>query len=115
MVGSKADTVREVAWIYSYRSSRNADKGMREGVKNPKNFADVLYGRPINRPILNKQTDRAKILSGKKASPSVDGLPCNDSSLLQGDHSERLKPPVELDLECSVNLPGQQVATVAAH
>ena len=38
----KADIVREVAWIYSYRSSQNADKGG-EGVQNPKNFADVLY------------------------------------------------------------------------
>ena len=26
-VGPKADIVREVAWIYSYRSSQNADKG----------------------------------------------------------------------------------------
>ena len=33
----KADIAREVAWIYSYRSSQNADKGGRE------NFADVLY------------------------------------------------------------------------
>ena len=31
----KADIVREVAWIYSYRSSKNADKGGR-GSKNPK-------------------------------------------------------------------------------
>ena len=38
----KADIVREVAWIYSYRFSQNADKGG-EGVKNPENFADVLY------------------------------------------------------------------------
>ena len=38
----KADIVREVAWIYSYRSSQNADKGG-EGVQNPENFADVLY------------------------------------------------------------------------
>ena len=37
----KADIVREVAWIYSYRSSKNADKG--EGVQNPENFADVLH------------------------------------------------------------------------
>ena len=35
-VGSpKEDKVREVAWIYSYRSSQNADKGGR-GSKNPK-------------------------------------------------------------------------------
>ena len=32
----------EVAWIYSYRSSKNSDKGG-EGVQNPENFADVLY------------------------------------------------------------------------
>ena len=41
----KADmvlAVREVAWIYSYRSDQNADKGG-EGVKNPENFADVIY------------------------------------------------------------------------
>ena len=38
----KADIVREVAWIYSYRSSKNADKGG-EGVQNPEYFADVLY------------------------------------------------------------------------
>ena len=31
----KADIVREVAWIYSYRSSQNADKGGR-GSKIPK-------------------------------------------------------------------------------
>ena len=37
----KADVVREFAWIYSYRSSQNADKG--GGVQNPKNFAEVLY------------------------------------------------------------------------
>ena len=42
----KADIVREVAWIYSYRSDQNADKGG-EGVKNPKNFADVLYVWPL--------------------------------------------------------------------
>ena len=42
MGGPKADIVREVAWIYSYRSSQNADKGG-EGVQNPENFADVLY------------------------------------------------------------------------
>ena len=41
-VSPKADIVREVAWIYSYRSSQNADKGG-EGVQNPENFADVLY------------------------------------------------------------------------
>ena len=41
-VGPNADIVREVAWIYSCRSSQNADKGG-EGVKNPENFADVLY------------------------------------------------------------------------
>ena len=40
-VGPKADIVREVAWIYSYRSSQNADKGG-EGVQNPENFADVI-------------------------------------------------------------------------
>ena len=27
----KADIVREVAWIYYYRSGQNADKGEREG------------------------------------------------------------------------------------
>ena len=32
----KADIVREVAWIYSYRSSQNADRG---GVQKPQNFA----------------------------------------------------------------------------
>ena len=41
----KADIVREVAWIYSYRSDQNADKGG-EGVKNPENFAYVLNGWP---------------------------------------------------------------------
>ena len=34
-VGPKADIVREVAWIYYYRSSQNADK-QGEGSKNPK-------------------------------------------------------------------------------
>ena len=34
---------------------------------------------------------------------------------IQGDHSGWRKPPVDMDLECSVNLPGQYVATVAAH
>ena len=41
-VSPKADIVREVAWIYSYRSDQNADK-RGEGVQNPENFADVLY------------------------------------------------------------------------
>ena len=41
-VSPKADIVREVAWIYSYRSSQNAEEGG-EGVQNPENFADVLY------------------------------------------------------------------------
>ena len=43
----KADIVREVAWIYYYRSSQNADKGG-EGVQNPENFADVLYVWPLS-------------------------------------------------------------------
>ena len=37
----KADIVREVAWIYSYRSSQNADKGG-GGPKSQK-----FYGRPL--------------------------------------------------------------------
>ena len=41
-VAQKADIIREVAWIYSYRASQNADKGG-EGVQNPEYFADVLY------------------------------------------------------------------------
>ena len=45
-VSPKADIVREVAWIYSYRSDQNADKGG-EGVKNLENFADVLYVWPL--------------------------------------------------------------------
>ena len=45
-VGLKAGIVREVAWIYYYRSSQNADKGG-EGVQNPENFADVLYVWPL--------------------------------------------------------------------
>ena len=35
MVGTKSDIVREVAWIYHYRSSQNAVKGGR-GPKSPK-------------------------------------------------------------------------------
>ena len=34
---------------------------------------------------------------------------------LQSDSSGWFKPPVDLDLKCSANLPGQEVATVAAH
>ena len=41
-VSPKANIVREVAWIYSYRSGQTADKGG-EGAQNPENFADVLY------------------------------------------------------------------------
>ena len=41
---SKADIVREVAWIYSYRSSQNADKGGR-GSKIPKILqTSFMYG-----------------------------------------------------------------------
>ena len=40
-VGPKADIVREVAWIYSYRSSQNADKG--GGVPKSRK----LCGRPL--------------------------------------------------------------------
>ena len=41
----KADRVREVAWIYStYCISSIITKcGQGEGVKNPRNYADVLY------------------------------------------------------------------------
>ena len=40
----KADIVREVAWIYSYRSSQNADKGGR-GSKIPKILrTSFMYG-----------------------------------------------------------------------
>ena len=40
----KADIVREVAWIYSYRSSQNADKGGR-GSKIPKILRmSFMYG-----------------------------------------------------------------------
>ena len=46
-VSSKADIVREVAWIYSYRSSQKGDKGG-EGVQNPKNFANVINGCPLS-------------------------------------------------------------------
>ena len=43
-VGPKADIVREVAWIYSYRSSQNADKGGR-GSKNSKILrSSFMYG-----------------------------------------------------------------------
>ena len=42
-VGPKADIVREVAWIYYYRSRPNADKG--EGSKNPKILrTSFMYG-----------------------------------------------------------------------
>ena len=37
------------------------------------------------------------------------------SELVQGDTEEFGKPPVDSDLGCSVILPGQQVATIAAH
>ena len=37
------------------------------------------------------------------------------STDVQGDPLGWLKPPVDLDLGCSNILPGQQVATVAAH
>ena len=47
----KADIVREFAWIYSYRSIQNSDKGG-EGVKKPEYFADVLYVWPLE-AILN--------------------------------------------------------------
>ena len=40
-VGPKADIVREVAWIYYYRSVQNSDRG--EGVQNPK----IFCGRPL--------------------------------------------------------------------
>ena len=36
-------------------------------------------------------------------------------SLVQGGPSGRLNLPVDLHLGCSVTLPGQKVATVAAH
>ena len=49
----KADIVREVAWIYSYRSSQNADKGG-EGVQNPENFADVLYVWSLRKRIVGE-------------------------------------------------------------
>ena len=40
----KADIVREVAWIYSYSSSQNSDKGGR-GSKNPKILrTSFMYG-----------------------------------------------------------------------
>ena len=43
-VGPKADIVKEVAWIYSYRSSQNSDKGGR-GSKNPKILrTSFMYG-----------------------------------------------------------------------
>ena len=43
-VGPKADIVREVAWIYSYRSSQNGDKGGR-GSKIPKILRmSFMYG-----------------------------------------------------------------------
>ena len=41
----KADVVRKVAWIYSYKSSQNADKGG-EGVQKGQFFADVLIECP---------------------------------------------------------------------
>ena len=41
-IGPKADIVREVAWIYSYRSSQNADKGG-GGQKKTQKFC----GRPL--------------------------------------------------------------------
>ena len=50
----KADIVKEVAWIYSYRSSQNSDKG---GSKKPKKFADVLYVWPPTRQ--NSPTEHA--------------------------------------------------------
>ena len=46
-VGPKADIVREVAWIYSYRSSHNKCGQGGEGVQKLKNFADVLNGWPL--------------------------------------------------------------------
>ena len=48
---TKADIVREVAWIYYYRSINNSDKG--EGVKKPEHFADVFYVWP-QRKIVTK-------------------------------------------------------------
>ena len=44
-VGPKADIVREVAWIYSYRSSQNSDKGGGRGSKIPKILrTSFMYG-----------------------------------------------------------------------
>ena len=40
------DILRKVAWIKYYRSGQNEDKG-REGVLNPRNFADIPYGSSI--------------------------------------------------------------------
>ena len=46
-VGPKADIVREVAWIYSYKSSKNADKGGR-GSKIPKSLrTSFMYGPQV--------------------------------------------------------------------
>ena len=47
-VGLKADIVREVAWIYYYRSTQNLDEGGREGVQKAENFADVFYVWPLS-------------------------------------------------------------------
>ena len=47
----KADIVREVAWIYSYRSSQNADKGGR-GSKILKILRTYLMDSPLHAKII---------------------------------------------------------------
>ena len=63
----KADILREVAWIYSYRSSQNADKGG-EGVQNPENFADVLYVWSLR--CIKRTTRSVQLMIGLKRSDS---------------------------------------------
>ena len=46
-VSPKADIVREVAWIYSYRSSQNVDKGGR-GSKIPKILRTSVWSLTVN-------------------------------------------------------------------
>ena len=82
----KADTVREVAWIYSYRSSKNADKGGGEGVQNPENFADVLYVWSLSRgyhPILLELMINYSLLH-LSSSREQSGSLTNDPSLACG-------------------------------
>ena len=79
-MAQKADIVREVAWIYSYRSDQNADKGG-EGVQNPENFADVLYvWSPSGRRILCPR---------RRLRLAALGLPCPTPATMSASRNKK--------------------------